>query len=164
MIMQSKVLLKERWGLVMLLLLSMEPTRCGVPTTNAVAAQFPPTIIITEGKTSQGFQYLFGGISSDEREAMEERAKGYNLKLVFAEKRGAFVSGVTVTIANAKGAEIAALKTEGPWFYIQLPPGDYSIKARLRGEMKQINNLAVPKDKRVQQSLIWDLGEPSSRE
>lgn len=159
MTMQSNVLLKERWGLVMLLLLSMEPMRCGVPMTNAVAAQFPPTIIITEGKTSQGFPYLFGGISTDEREAMEERAKGYNVKLIFAEKRGAFVSGVTVTIANAKGAEIAALKTEGPWFYIQLPPGDYSIKARCRGEIKQIKNLTVPKDKRVQQGLAWDLGE-----
>ena len=162
--MQSYLILKARWLLVIFILLSMAPLRCGEPTTQAVAAQFPPAIIITEAKTSQGFPYLFGGVGSDEREAIEERAKGYNLKLIFAEKRGAFVSGVTVTIANAKGAEIAALKTEGPWFYIQLPPGDYSIKARFRGEIKQINNLAVPKDKRVQQELIWDLGEPSTRE
>jgi len=162
--MQSYVLTKACWLLVIFIFLTIEPLRCGVTTTRAVAAQFPPAIIITEARTSQGFPYLFGGVGSDEREAIEERAKGYNLKLIFAEKRGAFVSGVTVTIANAKGVEIAALKTEGPWFYIQLPPGDYSIKARLKGEMKQINNLAVRKDKRVQQSLIWDLGEPSTRE
>ena len=157
--MQSDVLLKARWVWVMFILLSMEPMRCGVPTTKAVAAQFPPAIIITEGKTSQGFPYLFGGVGSDEREAMEERAKGYNLKLIFAEKRGAFISGVTVVIASAKGAEIASLMTEGPWFYIQLPPGDYSVKASFKGETKQIINLSVAKDKRVQQGLIWDLGE-----
>ena len=111
------------------------------------------------GKTSQGFPYQFGGVGSDEREALEERAKGYNVKLVFAEKRGAFVSGVSLQITTAKGAEIAALKVEGPWFYIQLPPGAYSVKARLRGEIKEIKNLTVPKDKRVQQGVIWDLGE-----
>jgi hypothetical protein len=129
------------------------------PAAQALAAQFPPAIVITEGKTGQGFPYLFGGISSDEREAMEERAKGYNVKLVFAEKRGAFISGVTLVIATAKGAEIVSLATEGPWFYIQLPPGNYSVKATFTGETKQIRNLTVPKDKKVQQGLIWDLGE-----
>jgi hypothetical protein len=126
---------------------------------NSEAAQFPPTIVITEGKTSEGFPYLFGGVSSDEREAMEERAKGYNLKLVFAEKRGAFISGAMVMIATAKGAEIDTMTVKGPWFYIQLPPGDYSIKATFKGQTKQINNLHVTKDKRVQQGFSWDLGE-----
>jgi len=133
--------------------------RSGSPTITA-AAQFPPTIAITEGKTSHGFPYMFGGVSSDERDAMEERAKGYNLKLVFAERRGAFVSGVSVTVATQKGAEIASLKTEGPWLYLQLPAGNYSIDARLRGAMKQIKNLTVRKEKRVQHVLVWELGEP----
>jgi hypothetical protein len=158
--MHSHLIHKARWFLALFFLLSLEPLRCGVPTTIAIAAQFPPVLIITEGKTGQGFPYLFGGVSSNEREAMEERAKGYNVKLVFAEKRGAFLSGVTVMIASAKSAEIASLKTEGPWFYIQLPPGDYAVKATFKGETKQIKNLRVPKDKMIQQGLIWDLGEP----
>ena len=66
---------------------------------------------------------------------------------------------MTVVIAAAKGAEITSLTTEGPWFYIQLLPGDYSVKATFKGETKQIKNLSVPKDKKVQQSLIWDLDE-----
>ncbi len=140
-------------------LLMLEPLRCGMPTTNCAAAQFPPTIIITAGKTGQGFPYLFGGVGSDEREAMEARAKGYNLKLVFAEKHGAFVSGVMVMISTAQGAEIDTLTTEGPWFYIRLPPGDYNVKATLKGQAKQVRGIRVEKDKRVQQSLLWDLGE-----
>ena len=127
------------------------------------AAQFPPTIIITEGKASQGFPYMFGGISSDEREALEERAKGYNLKLVFAEKRGAFVSGVSLHIGTAKGVELASLTVEGPWFYIQLPPGDYTVKARLTGEVKE-TKVTVTKDKRAQQSFVWDLGEARGKD
>lgn len=123
------------------------------------AAQLTPAIVIAEGKTSQGFPYLFGGVGTDEREALEERAKGFNVKLIFAEKHGSFVSGVTVAMATAKGAAIIALKTEGPWFYIQLPPGEYSVKATFNGETKQIKNLTVPKDKKVQHGLVWDLGE-----
>ena len=140
--------------------LVLVPMRWHEPDPRLMATQFPPTIIITAGRTSQGFSYQFGGVGSDERDALEERAKGYNVKLVFAEKRGTFVSGVSLQITTAKGAEIAALKVEGPWFYIQLPPGDYSIKARLRGEIKEIKSMTVPKDKRVQQGLSWDLGEP----
>ena len=139
--------------------LILVPMRWHEPTPRVMAAQFPPAIVITEGKTSQGFSYQFGGVGSDEREALEERAKGYNVKLIFAEKRGDFVSGVSLQITTAQGAVIAALKVEGPWFYIQLPQGNYSIRARLRGEIKEIKNLIVPKDKRVQQGLVWDLGE-----
>lgn len=157
--MQSYLTVIPRWVAAIFFMLWLEPTRCGVPTMRSEAAQFPPTIAITEGKTGQGFPYLFGGVSSDEREALEERAKGYNLKLVFAEKRGAFISGAVIMIATTKGAEIDTMTVKGPWFYIQLPPGDYSIKATFKGQTKQINNLHVPKDKRVQQGFSWDLGE-----
>ena len=157
--MQSYLTVTPRWVAAIFFLMLLESVRCGVPTTRSEAAQFPPTIVITEGRTSDGFPYLFGGVSSDEREAMEERAKGYNLKLVFAEKRGAFVSGAIIMIATAKGIEIDAMTVKGPWFFIQLPPGDYSVKATFKGQTKQINNLHVPKDKRVQQGFSWDLGE-----
>ena len=56
-----------RWAAAGLFSLSLEPMRCGVPTVLSETAQFPPTIVIIEGKTSQGFPYLFGGVSSDER-------------------------------------------------------------------------------------------------
>src|SRR5574341_1247660 len=112
-----------RWAAAGFFLLSLEPTRCGVPTVLSEAAQFPPAIVITEGKTSHGFPYLFGGVSSDEREAMEERAKSYNVKIVFAEKGGAYLSGVALTLTRAKNAEIFSQPIDGPWFYIELPGG-----------------------------------------
>ena len=62
-------------------------------------------------------------------------------------------------IATAKGAEIASLATDGPWFYIQLPPGTYSVKATFKGESRQSKELRVAKDKMVQQVFVWDLGK-----
>ena len=140
--------------------LLLEPTRCGPRPITSQAAEFPPAIVITEGKTTQGYPYLFGGVSSDERDVMAQRAKEFDVKLVFAAKGGAFVSDVTVTITSTKGDAIASLQTEGPWFYIQLPPGTYDVKATFKGVTKQIKNLRLTKDKTIQQqTFIWDLGE-----
>lgn len=138
------------------LLFLLQPTHCGLPTVNFEAAEIRPAIIITEGRTSEGFPYLFGGVSSNEREAMEERAKDYNVKLVFAAKDGSFIAGVAVRIATAKGVQIAALATDGPWFYIRLPPGNYSVRATFKGETRQIKSFGVTRDKMVQQGFVWD--------
>lgn len=143
----------------MALLIFLQPARCGVPTVAVEAAQFPPAITIFEGKTAQGYPYMSGGIGSGEREAMEERAKGYNVKLVFAARDGSFISAVSIEIVTVKGAEVVSLTTDGPWFYIQLPQGSYSVKAGFKGETKEIKVLRVAREKRVQQSLIWDAAQ-----
>ena len=117
--------------------------------------------MIIEGKTQRGFPYLSGGVSSNEREIIEELGKAYNVKLSFAEKTGPYLADVRVVIAEAKGAEIIAITTNGPLFYIQLPPGNYSVKATFNGMSKGISWLEVPKRKTVRQTLTWDLGDQS---
>lgn len=144
-----------------LALLVLEPLRCGGPVPALPAAQFPPTIIIVEGKTTQGFPYLSGGVSSDEREVMEERGKSYNVKLIFAGKTGAYLSNVKLVIGDTKGGEIISITTNGPWFFIQVPSGSYSVNATFTGETKQIKGLKVLKDQTATRTLTWDLGEPS---
>ena len=140
-----------------LLVFLFDPLRCSAPTTKSMAAQFPPAIMITEGKTAQGFPYLSGGISTDERERMEEMGKAYNLKLVFAAKKGPFVAGVRLVIEGETGSEIINLVTDGPWFYIQLPAGVYRLRATFEGQKNEVRGLAVSKDKRIQRNLVWNL-------
>lgn len=141
------------------LILVFDPLRCCAPVTDSAAAEFPPAIMITEGKTAGGFPYLFGGISADERERMTEMGKGYNVKMVFAEKSGPFIAGVRLIIEGGKGVKILDVTTDGPWFLIQLPPGSYSVKATFGGKTKEVKGLTVVKDKKIQQSFAWDLGE-----
>ena len=129
--------------------------------TESRAARNPPSIVITEGKTAQGFPYLYGGVGSDERDVMEGKGKAYNLKLSFAAKGGAFLSDVKLVIADKKSGEIVSLVTDGPLFFIQLPPGNYTVSATFRNETKEIRALTVGKDKTVRRTLIWDLGGPS---
>lgn len=150
--------------LLLLVLLAPQPVRCGIPTTESLAQESLPGVMITEGKTPWGFPYLSGGVSSNERETIEELGKTYNVKLSFAEKRGPCLADVRVVITDAKGAEIIAISTNGPLFYIQLPPGNYSVKATFNGVSKGISRLEVPKGKTVRQTLTWDLGEQSDLE
>jgi hypothetical protein len=138
-------------------LLLLQPTRCGMPTVTLEAAEIPPAIVITDGKTRQGFPYMFGGVSSNEREVMDERVKGYNLKLVFAAKEGAFVSNVNVMIATTQRAEIVSLNIDGPWLFIRLPAGEYFVRATFRGEAKEVQRLRVTADKLKQQVFVWDV-------
>ncbi|MBI3001436.1 MAG: carboxypeptidase regulatory-like domain-containing protein [Deltaproteobacteria bacterium] len=112
---------------------------------------------IIKGKTNQGYPFMSGGIGADERQIMEESGKSYNLKLSFAEKSGQYLSGVEVVIADEKGKEIARTTVHGPWFYIQLPAGKYSIRATLAGATKRIKDLDVPAKQRVFRLLHWDL-------
>jgi hypothetical protein len=144
-----------------LALLVFDPVRCCVPKTVALAAEFPPAIMITEGKTAQGYPYLSGGVGSDERIAMEERGKAFNVKFIFAETSGPFLATVNLEIFGSKNEAILSFTTTGPWFYIQLPPGIYNVKATFAGQSKQAKALRVGKDKRVQRTFVWDLGEGS---
>jgi len=132
-----------------------------VPRAEWRATRHPPSIVITEGKTAQGFPYLYGGVGSDEREMIEARGKAYNVKFSFATKGGAFLSDVKLVIADAKSGELISLIADGPLFFIQLPPGIYTVSATFRNETKEIKALAVVKDKTVRRTLIWDLGGQS---
>jgi len=155
--MTAHLILSRRGWVILLLVLAFDPLRCSRPTTQAVAAELPPSIVITEGKTAQGFPYVSGGVGADERAALEERGKAFNVKLAFAEQRGPYLADVNVMIVDGKGAEILFLASAGPWFYIQLPPGRYNVKATYNGQTKEIRNLQVPKDKAVSRVLTWNL-------
>lgn len=155
--MSSNLARNGRFALVFLVFL-LEPSRCGLAPVTGHTAEIRPAIMMTEGNTHQGYPYLFGGVSSNEREAMEERSRDYNLKLIFAEKNGPYLSGVKITLSSTKQSEILAVVTEGPWFYIRLPAGTYDIKADFNGQIKQIKSLNLTREKSVQQVFVWDFG------
>lgn len=112
---------------------------------------------IVQGETKQGFAYMSGGVGIDERELMGKLGKAYNLKLSFAEISGPYLADVGLIIEDTKGAEIISTTTNGPWFYIQLPSGTYTIKATVGGNTKQIKNLQLSKGERISRTVHWDL-------
>jgi hypothetical protein len=102
---------------------------------------------------------MTGGIGIAEREAMESHGRDYNLKLSFSEKSGVYLTDIGVVVENQNGEEVLNITTNGPWLYLQLPRGSYTVKSTYNGESQRIENLRVTGGDRVQRIVRWDLPE-----
>jgi hypothetical protein len=76
-----------------------------------------------------GISYVSGGVGTESLERLDSLAGNFNLKLVFALKSGEYLSDVRVEIADATGKTLVDTLSEGPWFLIKLPMGDYQVVA-----------------------------------
>lgn len=90
---------------------------------------------IPQPVTEDGITYVSGGNGIEERQALNEIAGDYNLKLVFAEKgSGAYLADVKLSIMNMKNQKILEAVSDGPWFFAKLMPGRYKITATVEEE------------------------------
>jgi hypothetical protein len=81
--------------------------------------------------------YLSGGVGLDEREALNQTARDYNLKLSFAVTGGNYLSDVAVEVRDAGGRMVLEGISEGPWFFTKLPPGRYTVAVSVTGRSQQ---------------------------
>lgn len=84
-------------------------------------------------QTVSGVSYVSGGVGKESIDRLTSLAGNFNLKLVFALKSGAYLSGVKVAIADASGKSLLNTTSEGPWFLTKLPVGNYQIVATYAG-------------------------------
>ena len=114
---------------------------------------------VLRSKTDAGTAYMMGGVGIDERERMRKLAADYNLKLAFAEKAGVYLAGVDVIVEDQSGKEIAAITANGPWVYLRVPPGSYTVKAAFEGQSRTIDKVRTAAQGRAERILTWDLPE-----
>jgi hypothetical protein len=108
-----------------------------------------PDTTITRGKTAAGFHYMTGGLVFDERQAMERQSDPYNLKLIFGPRWSVFVSPVLLLIGDNQGRRVEKVMARGPWFYIRLPSGGYTIVARIRNKVVLIRDVYLHENRRA---------------
>jgi hypothetical protein len=84
--------------------------------------------------TADGLPYVSGGVGEESQQRLSARAGEFNVKLVFATKSGAYLSKVGVAIADAKGKKLLDATSEGPWFLMKLPLGNYQVVANYAGK------------------------------
>ena len=98
--------------------------------------------------------YLSGGIGEDARESIKAQEKHFNVKLIFAEKTGAYLADVNVVIADDSGNRILDIKADGPITLVQLPAGTFDIRVSAYGKT-QIRHIAMRKDGRKTLTFLW---------
>ncbi len=89
-----------------------------------------------------GIPIASGGAGLDERDAMREIQRNYDLKLEFAMKSGEYVSDVKVDIQDATGKTVLSDVTDGPWFFAELPAGSYKVAVSFAGRT-EVGNFTV---------------------
>ncbi|MBK1709112.1 hypothetical protein EDC29_10963 [Marichromatium gracile] len=108
----------------------------------------------TDGQSSQiktdgGIRYVSGGVGESERSELNALSSQFNLHLMFATQgSGESFSAMRVNILDGRHGSVLTAVSQGPWFYAQLPPGDYSVEVIPSGERgeDQIQRKAVHLD------------------
>ncbi|HEV2173183.1 MAG TPA: carboxypeptidase-like regulatory domain-containing protein [Nitrospira sp.] len=102
-----------------------------------------------------GVRYFSVGVGLEERQA---QYPPFSLKLVFTAGGKPYLAGVDVTIQPAKGAAaitISREQVEGPWLFVDLPPGTYDISATYGQHKQALEGIKVVGGKQKTVHLRW---------
>lgn len=100
-------------------------------------------------------RYFSAGIGQVEREATYPP---FSLKLVFTAGGKPFVTGVGLTLRNAKGGTVLTIPRDhitGPWLFIDLPDGTYEVAATLGSATQTVKDLKVRRGHVTTQHVRW---------
>jgi hypothetical protein len=97
------------------------------PMLAATLGALPPA------QTQNGVAYVSGGIGEHQQAAMRAAAGRYSLMMTFAERDGDFLNDIKVNIANSGGHTVLDTLS-GPMLLVDLPPGQYTVRADFGGE------------------------------
>ena len=129
------------------------------PTGDAIELNIPTDIGVQKDVIplyhSGDIRYFSAGIGQVEREATYPP---FSLKLIFTAGGKPFVTGVAVTLRNAKGAKVLTVPAEhitGPWLFIDLPEGTYGVMATLGGHVQEAKGVKVKPGKSLTQHVRW---------
>ena len=88
--------------------------------------------------TDGDIRYVSGGIGDSERTELDALSDQFNLHMVFATQgSGEYLSAVKVTILDARNGQVLSAESKGPWFFVQLPSGDYCVAVTPTGSRGQ---------------------------
>ncbi|HID83382.1 MAG TPA: hypothetical protein EYH06_00135 [Chromatiales bacterium] len=117
----------------------------------AVQAQPRPEI-----KTFVDVEYVSGGISIEEEQALAEMAKDFTLKVVMALRCGDYLNNINVLILDKDGKIVLESVTDGPILYVNLQPGKYKVLASAHGEQYK-KNVRIKSGRQSQIVYYWPI-------
>lgn len=83
-----------------------------------------PLDIMTNGNV----MYVTGGIGDEELEMLKAHDNEFNVHLLLSASSGEYIGGVMVRVLNEAGAEVVTVNDAGPYLYLKLPPGKYTLE------------------------------------
>ena len=114
-----------------------------IPQNSEARRSDVPVAGIIYGTTVSGYVYMSGGVHLYERRFMEQRSAPYNLRLHLVPSPVIALPELRVFVANNAIGKIEQIPLSGPWIYFRLPPGTYTIGARINRKFFLLRNVHV---------------------
>ncbi len=102
----------------------------------------------------EGTTYATGGVGAEEQAQFEALGSEFNLRLTMARPDGSYLSDVRVMVHDSQGNTVLEATTTGPFFYAQLPPGQYTVVASLEGRAQE-NTVELTAGEPTKLKLTW---------
>jgi hypothetical protein len=102
-------------------------------------------------RETQGVRWYNAGVGIDEREATPQI---FPLKLVFVDVSGAYIGRVSVTVSAPGREDLAIVADSGPWLFLDLPPGTWTVVATFEGVSTKVVVPLAPGEMRTE-ILSW---------
>ncbi len=113
--------------------------------------------ILPEIQTEGGITYITGGIGDEELAEINARESDFNTHLLLKAKNGEYMGEVDLRFFDTKGVEVFAVEDVGPYFYVNLPVGKYSVEATSqKGTVKKAKVNASAKLTKGQVHIIFN--------
>jgi hypothetical protein len=114
---------------------------------------------LIQSDPASGLTYVSGGIGEDEQSYLQSIKPDYNTHLLFADvKTGGYLSEVTLEIMKDKEILLRAV-SDGPYFYLNLPEGNYQVVASFEGIEKKRSFKLRNKNSTADVKLVWDISQ-----
>ncbi len=105
-------------------------------------------------RAPSGVMYVTGGAGSEAVDRLKSMEKDFNLKLVFANKSGEYLSDVKVTIVDATDHAVLDTTSEGPLLMAKLPAGSYRVDATFGGHLES-HKITIGANKLITVDFRW---------
>jgi len=122
---------------------------------SARAQQAPaPTMTMSSDSTKL---VMSGGVGLEARAQLAQHEREANLKLVFTEPQGSYLSDIGVKVFDRNGAMVLDTVSQGPWVLAKLAPGSYKV-VTTDGSVKQEHRINVGQGLRTIQIRMPEQG------
>jgi len=90
----------------------------------------------------------------------DPRWLSYSVRLEFSDPARDYLADEAVAVTNAAGQRLAAVKCEGPWILIKLPPGTYRVTGWLPGSPDKPVSAEIHAPAKGQQRFVLEFPNP----
>jgi hypothetical protein len=110
---------------------------------SAARADDANTLPPDQPTTVNGVNVACTGIGDDAN--TDPRWPEYAVRIEFANANAEYLADIDITVSDASGEQILALRCDSPWFLADLPPGKYTVSGTFKGTLTKTAKFTAPR-------------------